>query len=427
MRIFKHILLSLAAGAGLFGCGTSSESITGSGSSTVATGITGKVLAEGGGGYTTARVCLKGGTCTSPDANGNYSFAGTSVAVSAARAAADSSTHVTKVDSDTVSKVTPAKVVLDTAYIIVGSDTLREIPIYSWSQILPTGYVVQRNAKVVPPTRFLGNTIQAVYWTSDSIANVVELGSASSTSYSGYLYTYYDSTAFANNTILFSWFARVKRNDSVLAYTTSASVKAHAGDIDVDSTAFKLVSKYSYVKGYSYVPADSSVAVYNATKSTAGADSLEITSASFGGSPWIGTRPDNKADTLAKVDSINLQSTKPCCIVDTAFFGAYSGISKAFTADTSTLNGSTLDSVIVEFNSDTTTSAFPAVVLEPETAVYAVPENSHVYVGSNRMSYHVVSTNTAETVSSISVLYQHANPSVVPVHYTNIHVWFKFK
>jgi len=43
------------------------------------------------------------------------------------------------------------------------------------------------------------------------------------------------------------------------------------------------------------------------------------------------------------------------------------------------------------------------------------------------MSYHVVSTNTAETVSSISVLYQHANPSVVPVHYTNIHVWFKFK
>lgn len=474
-KIVLSIMLAMAgiASISLVGCDSESaaDSVTGSNTGTVAaTSISGKVLAEAGGGYTTARICLSGGTCTAPDANGNYSFAGMNV-----------TTHVATKVSARASAAVGAGAVLDTAYIIVGNDTLREIPIYSWSQILPTGYVIQRNAKVVPPARFLGNTIQAVYWTSDSIANVVDLGSASSTSYSGYLYTYYDSAAFANNTILFSWFARVKRNDSVVSYSTIAGVKAHAGDIEVDSTNFKLVTKYGSVKGYSYVPADSSVAVYNATRTTT-TDSLEITNSVFGGSAWTGVRPNNTVDTLTSVDSMSLaarlcadtiiytfartdtsaNSRSPKASGDTSyvmvsssvnrsndsvtnvymrhiksFYGAYVSLVKSFTSGTVNLNGDVLDSVIVVFNSDTTmTTQLPLNVTLTSGAqpLAVLASYALVHAGYNRIALHpYVGDQQTKTITGIELTDYTSQYSTDTqwgsraVNYTNVHVWFKFK
>ena len=461
-KIVLSTLLMLAsiASIGLVGCDSESaaDNVTGSNTGTVAAAsISGKVLAEAGGGYTTARICLSGGTCTAPDANGNYSFAGMSV-----------TTHVaTKVSARaSAAAVGAGAAVLDTAYIIVGNDTLREIPIYSWSQILPTGYVIQRNAKVVPPARFLGNTIQAVYWTSDSIANVVDLGSASSTSYSGYLYTYYDSTAFANNTILFSWFARVKRNDSVVSYSTIAGVKAHAGDIEVDSTDFKLVTKYGSVKGYSYVPADSSVAVYNATRTTT-TDSLEITNSVFGGSAWTGVRPNGKdTNTLTSVDSMSLIRTVPFVWIitdtvpkangdtgygnilapssdsqshpyhvqriDLTFRGAYWSLAKQFKSGMADIN-SQLDSVIVTFNSDTNAYSAPNLTLSLSDGsfTYGVADKKAVHIGSNRIAYssEYATTHTGSIIAELKLAGSSTGMEREDkaVNYTNVHVWFKFK
>ena len=65
---------------------------------------------------------------------------------------------------------------MDTLYIVVNGDTLREVPITSWNQVLPPNYVVQRNVQVRVKSVNKENIVQAVWFGDrDSIAHVLDL------------------------------------------------------------------------------------------------------------------------------------------------------------------------------------------------------------------------------------------------------------
>jgi hypothetical protein len=155
----------------------------------------------------------------------------------------------------------------DTLYIVVGDDTLREVPITSWDTILPPNYVVQMNVGVTVPLSNVSNTVQVVWWDNDSIANVIDLGKASTSDqkYSGYIYTVYDDVAFRTNAHLYSLFVRTRTNDSIKSYTAILDVKAIVGDLTFAETEFSQVS-YHTVAGYSLTPNDSNVARFNLSK-----------------------------------------------------------------------------------------------------------------------------------------------------------------
>jgi len=241
MRIFKHILLALAAGAGLFGCDSATSS---NDASTVTTGfaIKGKLA---GTGFKSAQVCLDG-TCVYPDATtGAYTLAGTTTKAAARAASA----------------------ALDTAYIIVGNDTLKEIPITSWNTIIPEKYIVQRNVAVTVPTKYTKGDVQFVYWDNDSIAHAVGVPKTSGLKHSAYVYTYYDSASFTNHDTVFSWFARIKVNDSVKTGTAINKLTYDAGDVVVDSSDFStaaFVTEY-----YKTIPSGDTVSTYTSTTSSA--------------------------------------------------------------------------------------------------------------------------------------------------------------
>jgi len=155
----------------------------------------------------------------------------------------------------------------DTVRIIVGDDTLKEIPLVSWDSVLPTNYIVQRNIAVHVPARYAGNTVQAVWWDNDSIARVLTLGNGTSQSkYSGFVYSIYDNNEYVNNAYLYSIFVRVKNlSDSVVGYSSVSKVRAITGDLDYDSTQINKV--YSYITyNYTQVPSDSVVTKYMSVK-----------------------------------------------------------------------------------------------------------------------------------------------------------------
>lgn len=281
----------------LTACDSGSDAITG-GTEIPAGGfnISGHLFATGSQAGS-ARVCVEG-VCATPNASGYYSITGTHKAV-AARAAGDTSNAVTY------------------QYIVVGNDTLREIPVVSWSQILPAQYVVQRNVAVTPPTAYRGNTLQAVYFSADSIAHVVTLAATNSgKTFTGYIYSYYDSAAYANNSALYSWFARAKRNDTTKAYTSIMPVTGLHGDISVDSVgANDSATFHPYFAishaGYASTPGDSSVAQY--IEYTVYDSLVEITGANFSGKPWLlKTKPlfaSATYDTLGDLNGITLRDS----------------------------------------------------------------------------------------------------------------------
>lgn len=157
--------------------------------------------------------------------------------------------------------------VTDTLYIVVSGDTLREVPIASWDTILPPNYVVQRNVGVTVPASRASDVVQVVWWNNDSIANVLDLGKASTNNqkYSGYIYTVYDDVAFRLNSSLYSLFVRTRKNDSIKSYTGILDVKARVGDLTFGENEFKLNTIHS-TAGYSLTPNDSNVATFNLTK-----------------------------------------------------------------------------------------------------------------------------------------------------------------
>jgi hypothetical protein len=151
----------------------------------------------------------------------------------------------------------------DTLYIVVNGDTLREVPITSWNQILPPNYIQQRNVQVNVKSAFYLNTAQVVWWNNDSIAHVLNLqkNSTVSGSFSGYIYTVYNDSDFAKNAHLYNLFVRTRSNDSITSYTGILDVKAQVGNLVFPDSAFK-VNTYHTTLGYSLTPNDSSVASF---------------------------------------------------------------------------------------------------------------------------------------------------------------------
>lgn len=144
---------------------------------------------------------------------------------------------------------------LGTAYVVVNGDTLKEIPVTSWN--LPTGWMVGRNHATYIPSKLISDTAQVVYWTNDSVAYVVNLKEISTkkvTTYrSAFIYSMYDSAAYATGDSAYSYFYRV-RNGTILAYTDIGVAESGSGDAETaDSSDFHLTT-YNRT-GYSYVPA----------------------------------------------------------------------------------------------------------------------------------------------------------------------------
>jgi hypothetical protein len=170
----------------------------------------------------------------------------------------------------------------DTVRIVIGKDTLREIPVNSWSNILPTNYIVQRNISAVVDAKYAGKTVEALWWNADSIAHVVTLGQGTTaTNYSGYIYNVYDDSAYGVNAHLYFLLARIRSgassNDSVLAYTDVMDVKAKAGDLSYSVDQF-MTDFVFFRLGYPRTPVDSSLALFGA-KTTYMADTLLLTNA----------------------------------------------------------------------------------------------------------------------------------------------------
>ena len=154
---------------------------------------------------------------------------------------------------------------VDTLYIVVNGDTLREVPITSWNQVLPPNYVVQRNVQVRVKSVNKENIVQAVWFGDrDSIAHVLDLehNQPDHRSFSGFIYTVYNDTDFQHNAHLFNLFVRTRSNDSIKTYSSILDVKAHVGNVGFDSTDFDSVT-YHTLRGYSLTPNDSSVAVFS--------------------------------------------------------------------------------------------------------------------------------------------------------------------
>jgi hypothetical protein len=246
-KIVLSMVLAMAgiASIGLVGCDSESaaDSVTGSSSNSAGFAITGRLA---GTGFKNAQVCLDG-ICVYPDATtGKYTLTGSSAKASSRVAAR--------------STATTAIAALDTAYIIVGNDTLKEIPITSWNSVIPEKYIVQRNVAVTVPTKYTKGDVQFVYWDNDSIAHAVGVPKTSGLKHSAYVYTYYDSTAFTNHDTVFSWFARIKLHDSVKTGTAINKLTYDAGDIVVDSSDFQ--TNVFTVGYYKYIPAGDTVNEY---------------------------------------------------------------------------------------------------------------------------------------------------------------------
>lgn len=263
-RIFAFGLI-IAGLSGCFDSGSNPNGDSGTPGSTLT--VSGRVDLSNAA-SASVRVAVRG-VVGIPDASGKYSI---SVPAFAARSFDDGS-------------------VIDTARIIVDGDTLREVPLTSWSTVLPTNYVVQRNIGVT-----VGNTtdvLEAVWWTNDSIANTIQLGK-DGVNRSGFIYTVYDDSMYARDAHLYWLFVRVKTTgatdsangaDSILKYSDVHDVTAKSGNQSFDASKFEANTRIKTL-GYSLVPQDSSVRVYAMTRtvvmvldSIVKLDTIDITTA----------------------------------------------------------------------------------------------------------------------------------------------------
>lgn len=254
-----------------------------------------------------------------PDANGNFVINDT---VYRSNAAARQFT------SDSIS---------DTVRIVIGKDTLREIPVNSWANILPTNYIVQRNISAVVDAKYASKTVEALWWNADSIAHVVTLGQGTTaTNYSGYIYNVYDDSAYGVNAHLYFLLARIRSGsgltDSVLAYTDVMDVKAKAGDLSYISNQFR--EDYSFFRlGYPRTPVDSSLKVFDA-RYTYKADTVLMDAKSTNNlvSQMNGSAKINNSDvviTLYKFTKIVMEIPYDTrSVEDTLTFVAYSFINQ---------------------------------------------------------------------------------------------------
>lgn len=149
------------------------------------------------------------------------------------RQAVDSSTF------DSTKKVIYYVIVSDSGRV----DTLREVKIINWNDILPTSYVVQRNVDVTIPAKYDRNIVKVGYYNvkvNPSNYYSIELGRYSKCKYSGFVYSAYDSASYAGNGYLYSALAVINNDkDSVIAFSRDLdTVTAKVGNFSFDSTQF---------------------------------------------------------------------------------------------------------------------------------------------------------------------------------------------
>lgn len=210
--------------------------------------ISGRVNLSNAGGIDVGSIKISvAGITTNPNVDGSYNITGI----------VPKSTGLGRVSIDSVSDT-----ILDTVKIVVAGDTMVEMPIISWKDVLPTNYLVQRNVGCVIPNKYIGNIVQAVYWDNDSIARVLNLGKTTSKNkFSGFIYTAYNDSQFVNQLPIYNLFVRIKKSDSVVAHTEISEVTAQVGNLDYDSTQFENVK--SFIKYlFTVIPNDSSVKNY---------------------------------------------------------------------------------------------------------------------------------------------------------------------
>jgi len=138
---------------------------------------------------------------------------------------------------------------LGTVYFIVNdpsngvvNDTLVEIPVTNWIGVLGPKYIVGRNVDVTVPNAFVGDTVKVGWfnvYTNPSNYYSTVLGRSYSGSYSGFVYTAYDSASFGNNSYLYSAVSIIKHGDSVVAFSKDLdTVTAKVGNFKFDSSRF---------------------------------------------------------------------------------------------------------------------------------------------------------------------------------------------
>lgn len=239
--------------------------------------ISGKVSEKNSDGNTiggfSAIVCLENsGKCTKTNSKGQYSFNTPKTSMIAGRMFAESDTthtpEVIEVPTDIPDTVTTIDTTIvqdtiirndsviivdsldivetinidgdttntDTAIVYKDSKILYEIPVNSWKEILPENYIVQRNIQIeIEDITFLNNMKYAefVYWKDGSPIWVIKLGSGGSKGiYSGFLYTLYDDSSFANDIENKNVYARlVDSNNIIYAATFISKFSEKSGSI----------------------------------------------------------------------------------------------------------------------------------------------------------------------------------------------------
>lgn len=122
----------------------------------------------------------------------------------------------------------------DTLTVVSNGTILREIPIDSWGFILPPNYIVQRDISALDST-YDGaiKSVEVVYFmTGDSIAKVLTLGNSGGKYFSGFIYTYYDSLSFKNDSKIYNLFVRgLDSAGNVLVKTEIEMFSERFGDL----------------------------------------------------------------------------------------------------------------------------------------------------------------------------------------------------
>lgn len=223
---------------------------------------------------TTGNVRIQlGNKVVKPAADGSYSIQDTVIVRRAAgRTLADTVADTTIRDTARVLVMTTTK-----------TDTLREVPLKSWTNVLSTTTLVANDVSVNAATgsKISGKIIEAVWWSDDTIAHVQRVPNSTSSDYfSTTIYSLYNDSLYAVNGRKFSIFLRAKNavTDTVpLSFTRIRDIGAQNGALNYTDTFFRHTDHDSLV-GVTLVPKDSNVVVFGTARNTLPPDSIVITS-----------------------------------------------------------------------------------------------------------------------------------------------------
>ncbi len=259
--------------ASLMSCDNAASSESSSGTSQLP--VCTKLLSVSGRVHdTTGNVRIQlGSKIVKPGVDGSYSILDTVIVhAGAGRSLIDTVTDTTVRDTARILVVTTTK-----------TDTLREVPLKSWTNVLSTTTLVANDVSVNAATgsKISGKIIEAVWWSDDTIAHVQRVPNSTSSDYfSTTIYSLYNDSLYAVNGRKFSIFLRAKNavTDTVpLSFTRIRDIGAQNGALNYTDTFFRHTDHDSLV-GVTLVPKDSNVVVFGTARNTLPPDSIVITS-----------------------------------------------------------------------------------------------------------------------------------------------------